>query len=85
MLGNSDLRIATSVKDVGGLIELDMDTTAHRPGERVLENRWTDVSVKGTKLLCVCAHAATYVSVGTLPGAVVSGEHQGGGLRGQGE
>lgn len=33
-----------------------MDTTVHRPEEGP-ENRWTDVSVKGTKRLCVCARA----------------------------
>lgn len=35
--------------------------------------------------VCVCAHAAVYVFVGTQPGAAVSGEHRGGGLGGQGE
>lgn len=59
---------------MGGLIELDMDTTVHRLRKRVPENRWMNVSVKGTKLLCVRAHADTRVSVGTRPGTVVSGE-----------
>lgn len=39
------------------------------------------MSIKGTKPLRVCV----CVSVGTPPGAAVSGEHRGGGLGGQGE
>lgn len=56
---------------MGGLIELDMDTTVHGLRERVLENRWMDVFVKGTKL---CVYADVHVSVGTRHGAAVSGE-----------